>query len=275
LLIEDHISWAGWSPLQGPNDDEWGPRFEAMTDAYDPKLRAVLKAQAAKLGIALPEGIYAWYLGPNFETPAEIRALRGLGADIVGMSTVPEVIVARHCGLRVATISAVTNLAAGMRENQHLSHDHTQRIAKLCAEKLDRFGIPILGTSYRALDLADPHEFADPKHPRVHQAHARHRLADDPGRAERQHQACQHRHALEGVAVGAGQVRIGHRQREQPDHDVAQAARRDGGVGVQPADVQLAVFHALPPASTRSLLHLASAVVPSDQPPVPPGYLTN
>jgi len=138
LLIEDHISWAGWSPLQGPNDDEWGPRFVAMTDAYDPKLRAVLKAQAAKLSIALPEGIYAWYLGPNFETPAEIRALRGLGADIVGMSTVPEVIVARHCGLRVATISAVTNLAAGMRSNQHLSHDHTQRIAKLCAEKLDR-----------------------------------------------------------------------------------------------------------------------------------------
>jgi xanthosine phosphorylase len=138
VLIEDHISWAGWSPLQGPNEDEWGPRFVALTDAYDPEFRAVLKTHAAKLGFALPEGVYAWYLGPNFETPAEIRALRGLGGDVVGMSTVPEVIVARHCGLRVATISAITNLAAGMRINQHLSHDHTQRIAKLCAEKLDR-----------------------------------------------------------------------------------------------------------------------------------------
>ncbi|MBL8999348.1 MAG: purine-nucleoside phosphorylase, partial [Gemmatimonadetes bacterium] len=81
------------------------------------------------LKIGLPEGVYAWYLGPNFETPAEIDALRKLGADVVGMSTVPEVLVARHCGLRVAAISAVTNLAAGMREGQHLSHDHTQAIA--------------------------------------------------------------------------------------------------------------------------------------------------
>lgn len=136
VSISDHISWAGWSPLQGTNDDEWGPRFVAMTDAYDPALRAVLARHAGSLGIALPEGVYAWYLGPNFETPAEIRALRGLGADVVGMSTVPEVIVARHCGLRVAVLSAITNLAAGMRKNQHLSHEHTQRVAKLCADNL-------------------------------------------------------------------------------------------------------------------------------------------
>jgi xanthosine phosphorylase len=129
VSISDHIAWAGLSPLVGPNDDEWGPRFFPMTDAYDPKLRAVLRDAAASLGIALPEGVYAWYLGPNFETPAEIRALRTLGADLVGMSTVPEVMVARHCGLRVAAISAVTNLAAGMRDGQHLSHDHTQAIA--------------------------------------------------------------------------------------------------------------------------------------------------
>lgn len=136
VAISDHISWAGWSPLQGPNDDEWGPRFVAMTDAYDPAMRAVLVRRAGELGIALPEGVYAWYLGPNFETPAEIRALRGLGADVVGMSTVPEVIVARHCGLRVAVLSAITNLAAGMRKDQHLSHEHTQRVAKLCADNL-------------------------------------------------------------------------------------------------------------------------------------------
>lgn len=144
VSICDHISWAGWSPLLGPNDDEWGPRFVAMTDAYDPAMRAALARHAAELGIALPEGVYAWYLGPNFETPAEIRALRGLGADVVGMSTVPEVIVARHCGLRVAVVSAITNLAAGMRKNQHLSHDHTQRVAKLCADNLSRLVVSAL-----------------------------------------------------------------------------------------------------------------------------------
>lgn len=129
VLISDHIAWAGLCPLVGPNDEEWGPRFFPMTDAYDPALRGVLGRAAGKLGIALPEGVYAWYLGPNFETPAEIRALRTLGADVVGMSTAPEVMVARHCGLRVAAISAITNLAAGMRAGQHLSHDHTQAIA--------------------------------------------------------------------------------------------------------------------------------------------------
>ncbi len=129
VLLNDHIAWAGLSPLVGPNDDEWGPRFYPMTDAYDAAFRTVLRETAARLGIALPEGVYAWYLGPNFETPAEIRALRTLGADVVGMSTAPEVMVARHCGLRVAAISAITNLVAGMREGQHLSHDHTQAIA--------------------------------------------------------------------------------------------------------------------------------------------------
>ena len=138
VLLSDHIAWAGLNPLVGPNDDEWGGRFFPMTDAYDPAMRDVLKAHAAKLGIALPEGVYAWYLGPNFETPAEIRALRGLGADLVGMSTVPEVLVARHCGLRVVAVSAITNIAAGMRQGQHLSHDHTQKIAKLCGERLEK-----------------------------------------------------------------------------------------------------------------------------------------
>jgi xanthosine phosphorylase len=150
VSICDHISWAGWSPLAGPNDDEWGPRFVAMTDAYDPAMRAALARHAQALRIPLPEGVYAWYLGPNFETPAEIRALRGLGADVVGMSTAPEVIVARHCGLRVAVVSAITNLAAGMRKNQHLSHDHTQRVAKLCADNLTRLIVAALPDLVRA-----------------------------------------------------------------------------------------------------------------------------
>jgi xanthosine phosphorylase len=138
VLLSDHIAWAGLNPLVGPNDEEWGGRFFPLTDAYDPAMRAVLQSNARRLGIALPEGVYAWYLGPNFETPAEIRALRGLGADLVGMSTVPEVLVARHCGLRVVAISAITNLAAGMRQGQHLSHEHTQKIAALCGERLGR-----------------------------------------------------------------------------------------------------------------------------------------
>lgn len=150
VSISDHISWAGWSPLAGPNDDAWGPRFVAMTDSYDPAMRTALARHAQTLGIALPEGVYAWYLGPNFETPAEIRALRGLGADVVGMSTVPEVIVARHCGLRVAVLSAITNLAAGMRKDQHLSHDHTQRVAKLCADNLARLVTSALPDLVRA-----------------------------------------------------------------------------------------------------------------------------
>lgn len=150
VSIYDHIAWAGWSPLAGPNDDAWGPRFVALTDAYDPAMRAELAAHAGRLGIALPEGVYAWYLGPNFETPAEIRALRALGADVVGMSTVPEVIVARHCGLRVAVLSAITNLAAGMRKDQHLSHDHTQRVAKLCATNLRRLVTAALPDLVRA-----------------------------------------------------------------------------------------------------------------------------
>ncbi len=150
VLISDHIAWAGICPLVGPNDEEWGPRFFPMTDAYDPAFRAVLRKAAGNLGIGLPEGVYAWYLGPNFETPAEIRALRTLGADLVGMSTAPEVMVARHCGLRVAAISAVTNLVAGMREGQHLSHDHTQAVAARIGKDLSallRAALPEIATA--------------------------------------------------------------------------------------------------------------------------------
>jgi len=124
VLIRDHINMLGFNPLQGPNDESWGPRFFSMRDAYDPALAARFRQAAVTVGIALPEGVYLAYPGPNFETPAEIRAFRTLGADLVGMSTVPEVLVARHCGLAVAALSAVTNLAEGMSDETP-SHDET------------------------------------------------------------------------------------------------------------------------------------------------------
>ena len=125
MLITDHINWSGMSPLIGPNNDAIGPRFLDMSAAYDPDLRAALQRSADKAGIDLAEGVYLWVPGPNFETPAEIRAFRILGADAVGMSTVPEMLAARHCGLRVAAVSGITNLAAGMVEGAALDHAHT------------------------------------------------------------------------------------------------------------------------------------------------------
>ena len=104
MLIEDHINLTGANLLAGPNDDELGPRFPSLRDAYDPALRDELKAAARELGIGLAEGVYLAVRGPSFETPAEIRAFRTLGADAVGMSTVPEAIVARHMGLEVLGI---------------------------------------------------------------------------------------------------------------------------------------------------------------------------
>ena len=108
-----------------------------MTTAHDPDLRAGLRASAAAVGVALPEGVYAWYSGPSFETPAEIRAIKILGGDAVGMSTVPEVILARFLGLRVAAISTITNMAAGMSDEQ-ISHEHTKAMAPLGAAKLEQ-----------------------------------------------------------------------------------------------------------------------------------------
>ena len=125
MLIADHINWSGMSPLIGPNDEAVGPRFFDMSNAYDADLRAAMRLSARQVGIDLGEGVYLWVPGPNFETPAEIRAFRLLGADAVGMSTVPEVLAARHCGLRVAAVSGITNLAAGMVEGAALDHAHT------------------------------------------------------------------------------------------------------------------------------------------------------
>jgi purine-nucleoside phosphorylase len=114
VAISDHLNLQGTSPLVGPNDESIGPRFPDMTDAYDPGYRALAQAAAERLGLPLGEGVYAAWLGPAFETPAEIRMLRTLGADLVGMSTVPEVLAARHMGIRCLALSCVTNAAAGV-----------------------------------------------------------------------------------------------------------------------------------------------------------------
>lgn len=122
MLISDHINLTYRNPLIGPNDDQFGVRFPDMSEAYSKELRAIAKEVAASLGIRLQEGIYAGLLGPSYETPAEIRMLRMMGGDAVGMSTVPEVIVARHMNVKVLGISCISNMAAGILE-QPLSHE--------------------------------------------------------------------------------------------------------------------------------------------------------
>jgi xanthosine phosphorylase len=137
MALTDHINLMGANPLMGPNDDALGPRFVGLGDAYDNDLRAGLHAAGRAVGVELAEGVYLAVAGPSFETPAEIRAFRILGADAVGMSTVPEVIVARHCGLRVAAVSAITNLAEGLGD-EVLSHEHTLASAAEAAKDLAR-----------------------------------------------------------------------------------------------------------------------------------------
>lgn len=134
MMLSDHINFSGLNPLIGEQTDA---RFVPMTNAHDPDLRARLGAAASAEGVALPEGVYAWYSGPSFETPAEIRAIRTLGGDAVGMSTVPEVILARFLGLRVAAISTITNMAAGLSD-ESISHEHTKAMAPLGAAKLEK-----------------------------------------------------------------------------------------------------------------------------------------
>jgi xanthosine phosphorylase len=117
VLINDHINFQGINPLVGANDEAVGPRFVALNDAYDADARQQLQEIAKQQDIALAEGVYIAVLGPSYETAAEIRAFRSWGADVVGMSTVPEVILARHCGMRVAVISTVTNMATGLSDD--------------------------------------------------------------------------------------------------------------------------------------------------------------
>lgn len=133
MLITDHINFSGRNPLIGVEDDA---RFVPMKDAYNPVIRDALRRAAVSEGIDLPEGVYAWYSGPSFETPAEIRAIRILGADAVGMSTVPEVILCRFLGLEVAAVSVITNMAAGLSD-EAISHAHTKAMAPLGAQKFE------------------------------------------------------------------------------------------------------------------------------------------
>lgn len=114
MVIDDHINLLGDNPLVGPNDERFGPRFPDMTEVYSKRMRAVADAASARVGLKLEHGVYAALLGPSYETPAEIRYLRAIGADAVGMSTVPEAIAARHMGLEVLGISCITNMAAGV-----------------------------------------------------------------------------------------------------------------------------------------------------------------
>ncbi len=122
VAIRDHINLQGQNPLVGANDDRLGPRFPDMTDAYNAEFRSFVLEEVARVGGDIYEGVYAAMLGPSYETPAEIRYLKTIGADLVGMSTVPEVIVARHQGIEVLAISCVTNMAAGISGDK-ISHD--------------------------------------------------------------------------------------------------------------------------------------------------------
>lgn len=133
MLIADHINFSGRSPLIGEATDK---RFVNLVDAYDPDMRAQLIKVAQEAGGDLKTGVYAWYSGPNFETPAEIRALHILGADAVGMSTVPEVILGRFLGLNCVAVSVITNMAAGMGD-EVISHEHTKAMAPIGAQKLE------------------------------------------------------------------------------------------------------------------------------------------
>ncbi len=134
LLLADHVNYSGVHPLIGANDDSFGPRFPDMSDAYDRQLRARAKEVALELGISLKEAVYMMFSGPTYETPAEIRMARAIGADAVGMSTVPEVIAAAHCGIRVLAFSVITNHAAGVAD-QKLCHEEVQQTANMIAEK--------------------------------------------------------------------------------------------------------------------------------------------
>lgn len=134
MFIDDFINYMGDNPLYGPNADEFGPRFPDMTKAIDPEYNALGKKVAEELGIEVRSGVYMGFRGPNFETPAEIRFAQSIGADAVGMSTVPEILAARHCGLRVIGISCITNMAAGMT-GAELTHEEVQETADMVKEQ--------------------------------------------------------------------------------------------------------------------------------------------
>lgn len=134
MVIDDHLNLLGTNPLVGPNDDRFGVRFPDLTDVYSPRLRRIADGAGAALGLKLRHGVYAAWHGPTYETPAEVRYLRTIGADAIGMSTVPEAIVARHMRIEVLGISCITNLAAGVLPHP-LNHDEVLETAKRVRDK--------------------------------------------------------------------------------------------------------------------------------------------
>lgn len=137
MMITDHVNLSGANPLVGHNDEKLGPRFPDMSTAYDPELCKLLRQTAKKLEVAIKEGVYVWLSGPSYETPAEIRMLRTMGIDAVGMSTVPEVIVAGHMGVRVAGVSCITNFAAGIGQKP-LSHEEVGETAERVRDRFSK-----------------------------------------------------------------------------------------------------------------------------------------
>ena len=137
MLIDDHINYSGSNPLIGKNDDEFGERFPDMSKIYTPELRAALLRAVQEAGIPLKSGVYMMFSGPSFETPAEIRMARVLGADAVGMSTVPDAITARHCGMKIVGISCITNMAAGILDKP-LTHAEVFETAEKSKVKFEK-----------------------------------------------------------------------------------------------------------------------------------------
>lgn len=135
MLLTDHINLMGDNPLVGANDERFGPRFPDMTEVYSREYRDLAHAAAGEMDLALAEGVYAGVKGPTYETPAEIRMMRDLGADAIGMSTVPEAIVARHAGMRILAVSCITNNAAGLAEGE-INHDQVIKIGEMAGRKL-------------------------------------------------------------------------------------------------------------------------------------------
>ncbi|MCD8525523.1 MAG: purine-nucleoside phosphorylase [Gammaproteobacteria bacterium] len=138
VVINDHINFSFDSPLMGKNDDSVGPRFVSMTNTYDMEMRRQLAGIAHEQGFYLHEGVYVGVGGPHFETPAEIRMFQMLGGDVIGMSTIPDVLFARHCGLKLAVLSLIVNLGAGMNPGVELSHEHTLEESAKAAARLTR-----------------------------------------------------------------------------------------------------------------------------------------
>ena len=151
MCITDHINWSGFNPLIGKNADDYGPRFHDMSDGYNSYYRDQLIKIAKKIDQKIFQGVYCMYSGPNFETPAEINALRVIGGNAVGMSTVPEVLVANHCSLPVIGISVITNLAAGMNKTK-LSHQETLENASLAENNV----LNLIKQFIREVQLDDP-----------------------------------------------------------------------------------------------------------------------